>query len=271
MENQNKCNMCNVERVCNCSIKGKSCFFKKIAKWVVILLVFGLVLNYAVRTYAKYTNPNTITITGIGEIQSVPNISTINFTVRETSVNDNTKSLQEGVAKKANAVFAKLKELGIEEKDIKTSNYSVNPKYDYSNGRSNIVGYEASQSVDIKIRNTENVSKVLDILAGEKVTEIYGPNFEVDDIQSVKDEARDIAIKDAKEKANNLAKALGVKIKRIVGYSDDSAGGYMPSPILYKSANMGMGGDAVTQESASLPSGEQKVSVNVNIIFQIEN
>lgn len=262
-----------MEKVKNIFLKiYKSSFFKRLVIVFIVLIGLYLIIINGIDKYINYENPNSIVVNGFGEIESVPDISTINFTVRSTSVSNDTESLQEEVAKKTNAVFVKLKELGIEDKDMKTSNYSVNPKYDYSNGRSNVVGYEASESVDVKIRNTENVSKILDILAVEKVTEVYGPNFEVDDIQSVKNKARDIAIKDAKEKANNLAKALGVKIKRIISYSDDSVRGYMPNPVPYKGvANQEIEGDMMTRESVNLPAGEQKVSVNVNITFQIEN
>lgn len=264
--NQNKCLLCGNG---NCQHHNGKFYLKKIVLIVILALAFGAIINQAVKTYGNYANPQTITITGIGEVMSKPDISTINFTLRESSKTNDTQLLQANISKSAEQVIQKLKAIGIEEKDIQTSNYSVNPKYNYSDGKSEVVGYEASESLNVKVRNTENVSKVLNILAEEKITEVYGPNFEVDDIQKVKDQARDIAIKDAKGKANNLAKALEVKIKRIVSYSDDSASnpGY-PTP--YREAKF-MSASSDTSAQANLPTGEEKVTVNVSLTFQIED
>ncbi len=242
----------------------------KLVYIIVILIGLGLIVNLAVKNYTKYSNPETIIITGQGEINSTPNISTINFTIREESKDNNTKLLQDNVANKANVVIQKLTDLGIESKDIQTSNYSVNPKYNYTNGSSKVVGYEASESIKVKVRDTKNVSKVLDILASQKITEVYGPNYESDDesLEQIKDQARSLAIADAKEKANVLAKELGVRIKRIISYSDDTNNN--PSyPVMFRESAKSMTMDAGAQPN--LPTGENKTSVNVNITFQIEN
>ncbi len=269
MDNNNQNNKCNWYRCTDgkCHHRG----WRKLIFAIVLLFILGLIANWVARTYANYTNPRTISITGIGEVSAVPNISTINFTIRSTNSSNDTQTLQDEIAKKADSVFAKLKELGIEKKDLQTSNYSVNPRYSYKDGLSTVVGYEASESVNVKIRNTENVSKVLNILAAEKVTEVYGPNFDVDDIQKVKDDARDLAIKDAKDKAKELARSLGVKIKRIVGYSDDT-GNYAPAPMMYsaKAEVMNQAGGAMGRD-ANIAEGEQKVNSTVTITFQIED
>lgn len=273
-QNNNKCNWygCTDGK---CYHKG----WRKLIFAIVLLFILGLVANWVARTYANYTSLRTISITGVGEVSAVPDVSTINFTIRSSNDSNDTQALQDEVAKKADAVFAKLKELGIEEKDIKTTNYSVNPRYGYQECLSSIrpcdtsvvIGYEANESVDVKVRNTENVSKVLNVLALEQVTEVYGPNFDVDDIQKVKDEARDLAIKDAKEKADVLSKSLGVKIKRIVGYSDDT-GNYAPIPMMYsaKAEVMNQVGGAMGRD-ANIVEGEQKVNSTVTITFQIED
>lgn len=265
-QNNNKCNWygCTDGK---CHHKG----WRKLIFAIVLLFILGLVANWVARTYANYTSLRTISITGVGEVSAVPDVSTINFTIRSSNDSNDTQALQDEVAKKADAVFAKLKELGIEEKDLQTSNYSVNPKYSYKDGVSTVVGYEASESINVKVRNTENVSKVLNVLALEQVTEVYGPNFDVDDIQKVKDEARDLAIKDAKEKADVLSKSLGVKIKRIVGYSDDT-GNYAPIPMMYsaKAEVMNQVGGAMGRD-ANIVEGEQKVNSTVTITFQIED
>lgn len=249
---------------------------------LVILLAIGIIVVQGVKTYTNNMNPRTVIITGTGKVSAVPDVSTISFTIKSESKNDNTKALQEEVSKKADSVFAKLKELGIDEKDIKTTNYSVNPKYGYRDCYSTssvtpcdssvVIGYEARESVDIKIRNTENVSKVLDVLAAEKITEVYGPNFTIDDIEAVRDSARDLAIQDAKDKAEVLSKSLGVKIKRIVSFSDD-AGISAPIPMYRDSAVYEMGATKQSYKlaEANIQEGQQDIVSNVSITFQIEN
>lgn len=267
--NKKKCLVCNGE---NCSHhKFNGHYLKKIIILLIIFILVNVIVTNAVRLYGNYTNPQTVTITGTGEINSKPDLSTINFTLRESSKDNNTELLQNNIAKSANHVLAKLKDLGIEDKDIKTSNYQVNPKYDYSNGKSEVSGYEASESIQVKVRNTENVSKILNILAVEKITEVNGPNYEVDDIQNLKDEARTEAIADAKDKAKELAKELGVKIKRIVSYSDDTNANNPVYPIMYRQEMKSVAFDSVSSAGANLPTGEQKVTVNVSLTFQIEN
>lgn len=245
-----------------------------------ILLAVGVIVVQGVKTYTNNMNPRTVIITGIGKVSAVPDVSTISFTIRSESKNDDTKSLQEEISRKADSVFSKLKEIGIDEKDIKTTNYSVNPRYEYRDCYSTssiqpcesryISGYEAVEGVDVKVRDTENVSKVLDIFALEKITEVYGPNFNVDDMEAVKDSARDLAIKDAKEKASVLADSLGVKIKRIISFSDND-GGYVPSPVYRESLNKMM--DYATNQAAvaNIQEGQQEIESNVSITFQIEN
>lgn len=254
----------------------------KFGALLVILIAVGIIVVQGVKTYTNNMNPKTVVITGTGKTSAVPDVSTISFTIRSQSATDDTRTLQEDIAKKADSVFAKLREIGIEDKDIQTTNYSVNPKYSYRDCYNKpdpcesryVSGYEASESVDIKVRDTANVSKVLDILAEDKITEVYGPNFTVDDMEAVKDVARDLAIKDAKEKADVLAKSLGVKIKRIVSFNED--GGYGGVyPVYYdsvkQSSAMGVNEYARVESGANIQEGEREVVSNISIVFQIEN
>ncbi len=277
MENQDKkCKFCLLGQEGECKCK------KIILKVIFALLIFigiWLIAYCSIKTYTNYSNPKTIIISGKGEVSAVPDISTINFTMRSSRTDKDTKSLQDEISKSADSVFTKLKELGISEKDIKTVNYYVNPKYGYQDcyrassikpcDSNVVVGYEASESVQIKVRNTDNVAKVLTILAESNITEVSGPNFEIDDTEKLKIEARDMAIADAKVKAKILAKSLDVKIKKIVAFYDEENN--MPSPMMYKAMSLesGMGGDAT--RDAVLAPGDQKITSNVSITFEIEN
>lgn len=268
-----------------CGLDMKDCNCKKMGKWLLILLAGFLVLyigiTHAVKIYSSYTNPRTVVISGKGEVNAVPDISVINFTVRSSSDTKDTQKLQNDVKGQVDNVLSKIKSFGIADKDIKTEYYQVNPKYGsqacpavrtmiYPSTpceTSKVVGYEASESISVKVRNTDNSGKVLAALADAKITEVSGPSFQIDDPEKLKNEARDKAIKDAKEKAKVLAKSLGIELSRIISYSDDNGGAVYP--MMYaKAMDSSVSGSA---ESATLPTGEQKITSNVSITFQIED
>ena len=273
---EHKCNFCkNDSSDYSCQKKGK-----KILVLLVLFLVVYLGIVQAVKIYSSYTNPRTIMVNGTGEVSAVPDISLISFTVRSSDTNGDTQKLQSDIANVTGELFPKLKALGIDEKDIETTNYSVNPKYGSQScsgkvqtmiyppipcSTNAVVGYEASESVNVKIRDTKNVAKVLSTLADSKITEVSGPNFQIDNPEKLKAEAKAKAIADAKEKAKVLGKSLGVRLVKIIGFSDNDGGYY---PAMYKSSAMDIG---VSSASPNIATGEQKITSNVSINFQIDN
>lgn len=274
---ENTCNFCKND-LNNCTCKTKS---RKVLLLLVIFLAVYFGIVNAAKIYSSYTNPHTIVITGTGEVSAVPDVSVISFTVRSSDTAGDTQKLQSDIASMTGDLFSKLKAVGIDEKDIKTTNYSVNPKYGSQDCSSKVqtmiypprpcntsvvVGYEATESVDIKVRDTKNVAKVLSTLAEAKVTEVSGPNFQIDDPQKLKDQARDKAIVNAKEKAKILAKSLGVKVHTIISFSEDNGGSY---PMMYKATAMDTG--MVGQSAPNIAAGEQKITSNVYITFEIDN
>ncbi|MEK7510844.1 MAG: SIMPL domain-containing protein [Patescibacteria group bacterium] len=220
---------------------------------------------------------NTITVTGTGEAVVIPDIAQIDFTVTE-----NASTVGEAQTKSTERVDAALdavKQLGIEEKDIKTTYYAVNPRYEYSNqtcgygmpcppsGPPTIVGYEVAQSIQMKVRDTAKAGQVLEVLGSLGVQNISGPHFTVDDEDAVKGEAREEAIKEAREKAKELAKQLGVRLGRTVSFYENE-GGY---PMPYGKGG-GMDAAMETRVSAvapTLPMGENETSVSVSVTYEI--
>jgi uncharacterized protein len=221
---------------------------------------------------------NTITVSGDGESFAIPDIAEVSFTVRssEKTMNDSQQKVNE-VNKK---VLDYVKSVGIEDKDIKTQNYNSYPKYEWQKqtiycvttpcpqpeGKQVLVGYEVSQTITIKIRKTEQVSTIVDELGKLGVTEISGPNFTVDNLEKYQEEARKEAIDKAKEKADILAKDLGVKLVRIVSFSDGNSNAVMP--MAYGQA-LRMEKTMDASVGASLPQGEQKIVSNVSITYEI--
>ena len=218
---------------------------------VIISLFFAVKLLAELRSYGMMgsSNANTITLSGHGEVQAVPDIANVYFTIQETA--KTVKEAQTAVAGIEKKALDSLKANGVEEKDIKTTNASFYPKYEYvydakilmpcteygcppRPGKNVITGYHAEESINVKVRNTDNVGKIMQDLGGLGVSNLNGPNFAIDDEDALKMQARKEAIDDAREKAKVLAKDLGVKLGRISNFSE--SGNY--GPILYSKSAM---------------------------------
>ena len=221
-----------------------------------------------------YTGPTTVSVSGVGEAVGVPDIGTFSFAVTESGVD--AAAAQAASGSKINDILAALKEQGIEDKDIKTEYYSLYPKYKYETGICALGmycpgeqvqdGFEVNQTIVVKVRDLTKAGALL-ALAGDKgATNISGLSFTIDDPEVLKGEARALAIKDAKEKAEVLASELGVRLVKMVGYYEDEQGA---TPYY------GMGGDmmARSEEAAfsapSVPTGENTTTSRVTLTYQV--
>ena len=176
------------------------------------------------------------------------------------------KEGQDKIAKKISIALTDLKKI-IDKKDIKTNTYNSYPRYSYPlNAAAKLDGYDVTQNVTVKVRNVDDVAKVLDIISKAGINEVSGPEYSVDNDNKYKDEAREMAIKDAKSKAEKLASQLGVNLVRIVSFSEN-AGGYVQPMYMMKAEGKVMSDSAVAPQ---LPVGENEISSNINIIFEIK-
>ncbi|OGG58585.1 hypothetical protein A2765_02590 [Candidatus Kaiserbacteria bacterium RIFCSPHIGHO2_01_FULL_56_24] len=216
---------------------------------------------------------NTISVSGQGEVFAVPDTGEFSVSVHEDA--ETVAEAQDEATAKINAIIAYLKGAGVEEKDIKTTNYNVNPKYEYSQAvctnsycppsNQKLVGFEVFQTLQVKVRDTKKAGELLSGVGGKGASEVSGLSFTTDDDNKLKSDAREKAIADAKGKADELAKQLGVSLVRVVGFSEDS-GGY-PAPYYSKTMAMDSAGGAATPPQ--LPTGENKITSNVNITYEI--
>lgn len=220
---------------------------------------------------------NVITVNGEGKVSAAPDLATVSFTVSEDATT--ASQAQDAAAKKMNVALALLKEQNIADKDIKTGSYSVYPRYSnpapcyYTDvyrpcpaTESKIIGYTASQTVDVKVRDLDKTGNVLSKLGDAGISNLYGPNFTIENEDELRADARKDAIKKAKHQAEELASQLGVRLVRIVSYNE---GGYYPGPYMkaMDSVAYGMGGEAAT--APSVPAGENEIVSNVTITYEI--
>ena len=202
----------------------------------------------------------TVTFSGTGEIFAKPDLVTTSFSVL-TQAKTVAEALS-GNTQKMNAVVDFMKSQGVAEKDLKTTNFNIFPRYEYQKGKSVLVGYEVDQSLEVKIRDLSKIGQILQGGADAGANQVGDLNFTVDKADELKSQARLLAIGQAKAKAKELTSQLGVKLGKITNFSEN--GGF---PIIFgmsKAMSEGMGGGA-----PQIQTGENKIEVTVSITYEI--
>ncbi|QQR82171.1 SIMPL domain-containing protein [Candidatus Campbellbacteria bacterium] len=263
----------------------------------IVLILFVAVLAINALKENRYIGggvsaSNVIAVSGEGKVFAVPDIAEIGFSV--VAEKKTLTEAQTASAEKINAIMTYLKEQGVAEKDIQTANYSANPKYEYRASGTSVpaaasgmsagssagiemmpvyyppqnqvlVGYEVSQTITVKVRDTEKVGALVTGIGAKGATNMYGPTFTIDDEVALQREARQKAIDDAKTKAQQLAKDLGVKLVRIVSFSENGGGYY---PVMYKGMEATVSSDSASV-SPQIPVGQNTITANVSITYEI--
>lgn len=216
---------------------------------------------------------NSISVSGEGRVIAVPDIATISFSVNEEAAT--IAAAQEVATQKINEALSALRNsVGIEDRDIRTTSYNAYPRYSYTPCfdricppvTERIIGYTVSQSVEVKVRDIEQVGAVLAALGSAGVANLSGPSFTVDDMESLKREARDKAVKDAHEKARAVSKSLGVRLVRVIGYWENTDGYYYPQ---YRMEGFGGADMATPSAMPELPLGENEIVINLSVSYEI--
>jgi uncharacterized protein len=208
-----------------------------------------------------------ITVSGDGKAFATPDIAQLNVGV-QTGRQATAGAAMEKLKTSMDAVIAAVKAQGIDEKDITTQSFWLNPVYDYANGRQIPQGFEAGQSLTVKVRDLDKTSDVLGAATAAGANQAGGVTFTVDKPEAKQAEARAEAIKEAQNKAEMLARQLGVRLGKIISFNE-GYGGYPPVPMYYDKAVMGVGG-AMEAQSVQLPVGEQEVNISVSITYELD-
>lgn len=203
----------------------------------------------------------TITINGKGSVEHAPDVAMITVGV---SVDAETASLaMSQQTSKMNGVFAAVRAAGIADRDMQTSNLSLNPVYDYPpNQQPRMRGYNASNQITIRVRDLKSLGKTLDAVVKGGGNTIQGVSFSIDKPESYQNEARVEAIRDAAARAELYANAVGYKVKRIVTISELD---YSPRPVPMM-ARMQLQDGA---ESTPVAAGEVSLEQTVNVTFEL--
>lgn len=237
---------------------------------LVVIIYVGVLTRNALRTYDYIGKSpdmiNQITVTGTAKISATPDVAVLNIGIVSEGATVN--AAQKGVTEKMNAIVSALKnDFKIEAKDIKTENFTVNPKYDWSNGRQNIIGYSVNQNVSVKVRNFDNTGNILAKATELGANNVSGPSFSIDDPEKAKAEARAQAIAQAKEKARILADQVGIKLGRLVNFYE---GGMDTPNIAYGMGGAPLSMDSVAKVAPVIEPGSQDIQLTVNLSYEIK-
>lgn len=251
---------------------------KKVLGWAGfgLMVLAGIYLIVQTRQTADTaTTTNTVSFSGTGKVLAKPDVALLDLSIVTQATTS--KAAQDANSKKSNAVTDFLKTQGIADKDIKTTGYNIYPQYSnprpcptgalcpISNDTPQIVGYQVNQTTEVKVRD---LTKVDDVLAGvvtAGANQINQLQLTIDNPDALKDQARQQAIQDAKDKAAILESQLGVHLGRIINFTEDN-GGY-PTPIYLKAGGMvGMGGGMMAPE---ISTGQNEITSTVTLTYQI--
>ena len=226
----------------------------------VIFTILGLLtikffnISYPM-TIVSTTQSSELAVVGEGKVEVTPDTAYIDagITVDRAST---VAEAQKRINETNNKIINSLREIGIEKADIKTSNYSINPNYKYENNENRIDGYNGNVTVEIKVRDPQMASKVIETVTTAGANQIQGSRFVVDKPELYREEARNAAIKNAKEQAEKMTRNLGIKLGKVVNIVESSPG--QSTPISYEKfaedLGGGGGGPAIEQGSQTLTS-----------------
>ncbi len=214
---------------------------------------------------------NTISVTGVGKVEAVPDLGTV--TIGVLSQGSTAVLVKDQNNEKVNKVIEFIKAQGVSDKDISTSQFSFYPIQDYNNGTSRITGYQGNQSVTVKVRGVDKsqdqLNKILDGAVNNGANEINGISLTVEKPEDLQSQAKKLAIDDAKKKAQELADQAGLKLGKIVSLSENS-GGY-PIPMYYGTDSvMNMAGGAAKSVAPDIQTGSQEIVATMSIVFELK-
>lgn len=252
-------------------MENNSAKIKNIAVAVFVIFLMSII------TYSLFWGPakkfgdslfptRTFSVSAEGKVTVSPNIAKISFSVVSEGVNP--KTIAEENNKKINSAIDFIKSQGIDEKDIKTTQYNLSPRYEYDEKikKTFISGYTLTQSVLVKVRDLNKVAEILGGLPQIGINQIGQISFEIDEPEKFLAEARNKAFDKAKEKAEEMAVENNVELGKVINFSEYQ--GYIP---VYRSLEaIGKGGGEMSAALPQIQPGTEEVTVQVSVTYEIK-
>jgi len=238
---------------------------------VLLLMVFGVAAAFGGGSTASAQDPapNSLTVSGQGKISIKPDMAYIT-----TGVNTEAKTARDAQTQNNQSmdkVIAAIKSQGIAEKDIKTVNYSLSPRYDYvqmkdGSGKQVLAGYTVYNQVQVNVRDINAVGKTLDAVVTAGANMAGGISFTLSEanMEKANADALTAALKNAQGKAKVLATGLGVSLgkpKQVI------EGGATPPPVIYDQHSYAT---AKAEAALDVPvsTGQMEVNASISLVYE---
>ncbi len=241
---------------------------------VLLLMLVNYFFNHSWNFFVNSAiKTQTFQAQGTGTVTGTPDQGNISFTVTKTAPALATAQQQANTS--MNSIVTDLQKAGIAKKDIQTSNYNSSPNYNDDNAvvynpqqSQTIVSYTVSEDVNITLHDNEQANKVIDTATKDNAENISGPNLTFSDAkqQQLEDQARTQAITNAKQKAQSLASAAGIRLGRVINVQDT------PATPIYPFRPVMMDAKSPTAAGASIPTqinpGQNSVTATITLTYQ---
>ena len=233
--------------------------------FLMLVIIYSLFFGPAKKYGDSLMPAKTINVSAEGKVTVSPDIAKLSFSV--VSEGANSKLLAENNNKKMNAAIDFAKSQGIEEKDIKTTEYNLSPRYEYDEKtkKTFISGYTLTQTVLVKVRDLNKVAEVLGGLPALGINQISSISFDIDEPEKYLSEARNQAFDKVKEKAKAMAEKNGVKLGQVINFYE-----YQSTPYYQNVRALGMGGAEAVQPLPQIQPGSQEVTIQVSVTYEIK-
>ena len=239
----------------------KNIFLICLIIFIFLFLIKAFDISYPL-TIVTTTRTSELSVVGEGKVETTPDMAYVQAGITV----DNAKTVDEAqqtINKVNNEIIASMKPLGVSKDDIKTSNYSIRPDYEYDGKSNKISGYNGDVTVTIKTKKLIQISKIIELATKAGANQIQGVEFTIDKPENYREQAREAAIKNAKEEAQKLANKLGIKLGKVTNIVESGSDSY--PPLSNYSAKLSSAGGG---ESATIEPGSQTITSTVTLYFE---
>lgn len=243
---------------------------EKIIIFILIILATTAVSITSVFMALRSNNQDRFSVTGSGTVYAKADIANIQVGLRTKTFKTAAEATKEST-EKMNKINAELNKLEIEEKDIKTSNYNLSPVYNWTNSKGQeLIGYEVTQTLDIKVRDLNKIGDVISKTTEQGANQIRNISFTIDDEYALKNQARELAITKAKEKAEMIAKQSGMKLGEVKSVYEDVSP--IISPLAYSNAKVMLesADQAAGLSAPDIQAGQNEIKVDVTLTYEVK-
>ena len=236
-----------------------------------LIIVFFFLALFA---YVKFAGPipfsvnsittsksDTFNVTGEGKVNITPDIAVVSAGIIADGAT--VKAAQDQINNVVKKVSDTVKALGVNSEDIQTTNYNINPKYDYTSGSQRVTGYTANTTLTIKVKDLDKINSVINAATANGANQINGLSFDVEDKQKAENEAREKAVADAKKKAESAAKVAGFTLGSLINYHES-----FDEPTIFLQRGGSLSKDVSVSETRVEP-GSTEITVSVTLSYEV--